>query len=686
MSDQELVAAEVVQEEDPELTELTWGEVIKEFFVHLKNDGKGAQVRNFKTAIKLFLESIGRTEQSVVGTEITEEFTAKIKIYIDFQIDRRCNESTYKPRVSKLKTLKIFVEGKFKKRLRLQTMPKTFGKKLHALIIALGLTIKAFWRTLPKGLLSYTALLRWCREKTTPSKKYRAVIGTIEKYLKVSAGTLRLPKYLQKGHYISVGESNYGNKARAALSKPYYIWTESLEREYQGLFRNKTKPILPEGEERSEEGYWTKNEGGDFPSAKAARGMLKSFMGFCALAEDCPDPYLRGAGIKPEDLSMALLADKRLVEDYLEFKRLRSGLRVRLVNDSTPANLPAHMISQNGRWEYYDKGGKYNDGSIRFLSFVSSLLRPRFGYLYQHPEYYEKLMSRKTAATWQKQCKLTRNRVDIVFKNFLRMKKVKDSQHFDFGRDPKEKIQWILDLKRPLFLLQEMIKDMFEDLLPESAPKLDRARQYRDFILIALLCANPLRIIMFTYMQFDDHLIRRSDGSWWLRFGKQFFKNRRSLDSDYEVRVAEDLWPLLDRYKREFHPILVGSTDSKYVFVSSKSIRGLNCQGSPMRPNSLYQAIQALTELYLPGTSGFGPHAFRHIIATDIIKKDPGLGFFIASKALNDKLETVEKAYIHLKSSEFFEPVNAHFSEAWRYVFSLEQGNLINNIGQVAAA
>jgi integrase len=685
MSDQELVTAEVVQE-DPELAELTWGEVIKEFFVHLETSGKGSQVRNFKTAIKLFLESIGSTEQSVVGTELTEEFTAKIKIYIDFQIDRGRKDSTYKPRVSKIRKLKIFVEGNFKKRLQLQTIPKTFGKKLHALIIALGLTIKAFWQTLPQGLLSYNALHDWCKEKRIPSKSFWKVIGTIEKYLKVPAGTLKLPKYLQKGLGLSVGESNYSNKMRAALSKPYYIWTESLEQEYQGLFQNKTRPILPEGEERSEEGYWTKNEGGDFPTAEAAQGMLKSFMGFCALAEDCPDPYLRGAGIKPEDLSMALLADKQLVESYLEFVKLRSGLRVRPVNESTTANLPAHMISPNGRWEYYDKGGKYNNGSIRFLTFVSSLLRPRFGYLNRHPEYYEKLGARKSAATWQKQCKLTRNRVNIVCKDLSRMKKGKDTQNFDFGRDPKEKIQWILDLDRPLFILQEMVKEMFEDLLPESAPKLERAIQYRNFLLAALLCANPLRIIMFTYMEFDKHLIRRSDGSWWLKFGKQYFKNRRSLNSDYHVRVAKELWPLLDRYKREFHPILVGSTDSKYVFVRSKRGSGPSCEGGRMSQDSLSQIIHSLTELYLPGLFGFGPHAFRHIIATDIIKKDPRLGFFIASKALNDKLETVEKAYIHLKSSEFFEPVNAHFSEAWRYVFSLEQGNLINNIGQIAAA
>jgi integrase len=226
----------------------------------------------------------------------------------------------------------------------------------------------------------------------------------------------------------------------------------------------------------------------------------------------------------------------------------------------------------------------------------------------------------------------------------------------------------ILDQQRPLAVLQGMVKAMLNDLLPEYAPTLEKARQYRDIVLIALLCANPLRIHMFSLMEFGKHLERRGDGSWWLQFKQGAFKNRRSLKSDYQVRVAEELWPLLNVYKKEFHPVLVGSSNSKYVFpISHNSAR--TRAGSRMGENNLSDIVEIMTKLYIPDSEGFRAHAFRHIIATDIIKKDPRLGFFIAAKALHDKLETVEEQYSHLKTSEFFEPVNAHFTEMWTTVF-----------------
>lgn len=681
MSKDKATNAGTEQENGSNDSVLTWSYVIKEFFVLLKSENKEKQVRNFKTAFNYFLKAIGLTEDSPVGIELSEEFEARIKTYIEFEIDRGIDESTYGPRVSKVRALKKFVDQKFTAELQLQTLPETFGKRLGKLIAALRLTIRSFWLTLPKGLLGYNTLRGWCTEQYLPSIKSLKIIEVIERHLQVPTGTLRLPRYLQMGHNLRIGQSDSGNKTRAALTKPYYVWTESLDLEFQELFLHKTLAILPEGEERTEEGQWTSSEGGEVPSAKKALSIMKSFFGFCALPIDSPDPYLRGAGIKLDDLSLALLADKELIENYLNFTRLRSGLRVRPIDESTSADLPAHMISPNGLWEYYDKGGKYNNGSIQLLSVFSSLLRPGTGYLYQHAAYAEKLGARMTASSWEEQCKITRNRVEKMRKRILKMKKKGDGKNFEIGRKSKELIQWILDLPRPLLLLQEMIKTMLEDLLPESASQLQRARQYRDLVLVSLLCANPLRIRMFSILKFDENLICREDGSWWLKFDRNAFKNRRALESDYLVRVAEELWPILTRYKKEFYPILAKSTDTKYVFIGSAYGRHAKQSGARMRESSLSDTIHALTELYLPGELGFRPHAFRHIIATDIIKKDPRLGFFLASRALHDKLETVEREYIHLKTSEFFEPVNAHFSEAWGVVFKSSKEELSYHIG-----
>ena len=657
-------AITVEQEQTPELGLLTWAYVMQQFF---ESENKEGQKRNFKTAIKFFLEACGLSEASPVGTELTEEFEAKIEVYIKFHVAREVQKSTYDPRVSKIRKLKLFVDANFSAALRLQTLPDSFGLRLSRLIAALGCAIKSFWRTLPKGLVGYKNLVNWCRERYLPSRRHLAAITTIERLLNVPAGTLRLPKYLIGERDLKVGRSDFGNKMRAALDKPYYVSTPSLQEEFQGWFTHKTAAILPEGEERHERGQWTSSEGAGVPTARMAESFLKSFMGYCALPQDSPDPYLRGHGLQPEELTMALLADKGLVESYLTFIRLRSGLRVKPFESAARVEKPpAYQLSADGKWEFYDKGGKYNKSSLLALTYISSLLRPGTGYLYQHSEFAEKLGSRMKAASWQEQCVQTRKRVDVLRKQIWAMKKGNDYENYDFGRDPKAPIEWILALRRPLLILHGLIKDMLEEILPESAPMADRARQYRDLILVAMLSANPLRIRMFSIMEFGKHLVRQDDGSWWLKFHKKAFKNRRALKSHYEVRVARELWHMLDRYKEEFHPYLIRATGSKHVFIGTAAGKR---PGHSMTAHSLGVVVRAMTELYVPGESGFGPHAFRHLIATDIIKKDPRLGFFLASVALHDKLETVEEEYIHLKSSEFFEPVNTHFGETWSLVF-----------------
>jgi hypothetical protein len=653
-----------------EFKNLSWADVLKAFFEHLGAEGKQRQTRNFKTAFNQFLEAIGLKEESLVGTELGEEFEAKLKVFVDFEVSRKLCSSTYGPRVSQIRALKMFVAANFSTELQLQNLPKAFGQRLLHLITALGHTVRSFWRCLPEGLISRATLHGWCRERHLPSAKRVRLIETIESYLEVPPGTLRLPRYRLISCNLKAGSSDNSRKIRAALSKPYFVWTESLEEEFQSLQKHKTIAILPEGEERDERGNWTVSEDGGVPTAEYVKNVFRSFMGFCALPADNPDPYLRGAGIAPEALSLALLADKGLVESYRDFMRLRSGLRVRPVEDSdADEDKPPYMITAGGRWIFYDKGGKYNNGTITVLGIISGLLRPGKGYLYQHSEFASKLGPRMTAATWQQQCKRTRTRVNKIRKDVLKLQKEVNTDEFDFGRNPTEAIGWILELKRPLEILHQMLREMLEDLLPESDPKIDRARQFRNIVLIALLISNPLRIRMFSIMQFGKHLSRRGDGSWWLTFGRRAFKNRRSLKCDYEVRVAPELWPLIDHYKNAFHPILAGLSGSNYVFIGAGIGRHRDRSDKSLNQTTLSEIVRHITEVYLTGDMGFGPHAFRHIVATDIIKKDQGFGFILAARALHDKLETVEIQYIHLKTSEYFEPVNTHFSEMWGQVF-----------------
>jgi integrase len=316
---------------------------------------------------------------------------------------------------------------------------------------------------------------------------------------------------------------------------------------------------------------------------------------------------------------------------------------------------------------------------------VKGILHHAHGYLPQHPEIAQKFDPSLTAEAWRERCANTRARASALHGNIEVLKK-EESQHFGKGREPMEPIQKILDLDRPLVSVLQAVKDMLHDLPPALSSPVVRACHFRDTLLVALLAANPLRLRQFCIMEFDKHLVRQEDGSWWLKFKKGEFKNRRAIKGDYRVRVARDVWPLIERYRTEFRPILAGADVCNYVFrprpgkarsKDSKKIKAFNSK--PMSPAAIHNAVADATYCYIPICPGFGPHGFRHIVATDIIKRDPKIGFFLASRALHDKLETVEEAYEHLKTHEFFEPYNDHFAGRW------EEAMRTNTAGGVAA-
>ena len=64
--------------------------------------------------------------------------------------------------------------------------------------------------------------------------------------------------------------------------------------------------------------------------------------------------------------------------------------------------------------------------------------------------------------------------------------------------------------------------------------------------------------------------------------------------------------------------------------------------------------VAKLTKRLIPETLGFGPHAIRHLVATDWLRKYSN-DYITVACLLNDKLETVINNYAHLKQDDSFE-------------------------------
>lgn len=620
----------------PELPIKTYADLEAAYIEHLQSKNKSEQeLKNARSLLNTWQQCFKSDKSSPVGARFGEKFSESLDKYRLSQAKSGARNSTVASKITHLRKINRFLT----QRISLENLPDTFGQRLKQILLDKGYSNRKFWSLYLKDKCSVDNLNHWCAEKTIPHPKFRGLVAEIERFLELPEKTLSSllrPPALRAGFAGGKNprkQSSFGKKMTEARAKPYSVWEDCLEEELRDLTAFKTEPVLPRGLERLDSAMWTSSDGHEFPSANLMRNSMKVFFGYLCLPVISDDPMLRGLGYAKDKLTLGLLTDMNAVEKYVtEFMKARSG-------------------------------GKYNRGHIRFLGTVASLLRPGTGYLYQKPEFAAKLGMSVDKKMWQKHCVATRNRALDILQDIKRAEKI-GSNTFAKGRDPEEPITDILALPDPYAALAQFLGKMLKDVETFTSD-IRQAIFFRDLVLIAMLMANPLRIKMFSEMKFGENLIRRDDGSWWIYFGRNSFKNRKAIPKDYLVRVAPELIPLIERYQKEFRPQLFGANECEYVFLRQNIGDRQSSKSSDIyrfAEKDLSFCVRSRTGDYFPESPGFGPHSFRHITATSIIKNNPETGFFLASKVLHDKLETVEANYAHLKTSEFFEPFNRYVS------------------------
>jgi integrase len=642
----------------------TYNDLEDAYLAHLRSENKSEQeLKNFRSNLNSWRQFFNAETDTEIHLHFGKKFSVNLEKFKANQLKNKAKESTVASKASNLKKINEFLSAKS----TLENLSPKFGERLRQLIRNSGYkSTHEFWRLHLQGKCATSSFRNWCSGAWYPTEAKTGLIKEIENLLEVPAETLTsLLRSTFNQTKVVRKETVNSRRLRLVSSFNYRVWEKPLEEEFQGLVEFKTGTVLPEGMERYKDIQWTESEGGGLGSATFTKTELQSFFGFLCLPKDAADIQLRGKSYPKDELTLGLIADKTFVESYVtEFKKSRSF-------------------------------NKYNNGHIHFLTMCTSLLRPGTGYLYQSPAFAEKIGLSGDVEEWQNKCLDTRNRLLKVLNPIQRQKKTK-GKDFQMGRDPKEPIEDILALTNPLDAIMDLLSVMLSDLDTYVHGK-KKAIFFRDILLIAFLVANPLRINMFAIMQFNRNLVRKDDGSWWIRFNREDFKNRSSLKSDYEVLVAPEIVPLIETYQRDYRPFLSGAAESDYVFLKEyqiekklskkqekeeltsliykKKTERIKSHGFVTR--RLSDRISVRVRRYIPLSPGFRAHAFRHIVATNIIKNNPEMGYFLASKALHDKLETIEDNYEHLKTHEFFAPYNRFISGFFSQIIDTD-GNSIS--------
>ena len=302
--------------------------------------------------------------------------------------------------------------------------------------------------------------------------------------------------------------------------------------------------------------------------------------------------------------------------------------------------VPDH-IEQYVEW-HRKRVGALNRGVRQFFGFIGSIVRPEVGYLRQRPELLKTLPEKYWSYDWETLCQRQFELLDQLMQSY--------KDEIVASRGSMEPLKHILQAPQPMDAMADMIQRIRADR-PVGQPRRE-AFWARDLVLLRMLISNPLRFRMLASLTWradnTGELYQRSDKSWWIRISRTKFKNVKGAagDGDYDSQVHASAWRDIERYLFNFRPKLLREpTDLVFLAMPSHGV-------TEHRPwEGLSRHVAKLTARYLVRCVGIRAHAFRHIVATSILKANGG-DYKTAALVLNDRPVTVERHYAWLRSND----------------------------------
>ncbi|WP_145995304.1 site-specific integrase [Macromonas bipunctata] len=607
------------------LTQVTYADMVAAFMQHEAPAVSIQQENNRLSALSRFQEFLGRGKDSPVGPEFGIDFP---KFLADFLAEGQLlNKSagTLANHKTLLKQWKLtwdrFIEAN-RPFTRLCdalehycTLAKSANPKLSKPSLALA-------AGLHKNYI--TTAIKAQRVKAHRVANVTVGLGKLEVLLGAPPNSLTI--FAQKDFKLPSGSSSlypseYAQKLLRLSQTPYALveLPAQLKSEFSELVKFKTALVTAPLKRNEAWRLRPKKDYADYksrfeivspdgknyaPTAGKAFGFVSSFFG-----------ALKSNGYDPENFSLAYMADMNLMGEYLEFMR--------------------------------ERGGSITNTVIDCMMFTQSLIFEKFGFLRQQPKFGSRLLTPVPQEDWDVWCEAQRVQSIETVKELRKNRQVKK------GRVTDDNIKDILDRNQPITALFELRDNMAEFLNRNSGliSFRDRLSLERDLLLVRMIIVQPLRIQMFRIMTYlpnnKGNLYRRATGVWAIRFKPEDFKNENGAAKIiYDVPFNASFNKLFERYFSEIRPEF--GDDRPLVFVS------FNRSDSPIDRNTsnLSAAFRRRTRQFLPACpAGFGPHAVRHIVATDYIKNHPS-GFEVAAAVLHDTIQTVLKHYAHLKSAD----------------------------------
>ncbi|MDP3457035.1 hypothetical protein [Methyloversatilis sp.] len=576
------------------------------------------QLRNYRSTLNSFLAFVGKTTDSRVGVELTTQFDESLSQYTELLDVAPSTRRDRRSHMKRYHELFCVQRDNAKKPLKRTT---TLSETLREAIAKRGVPPK----TLAKSIGVSTSAVQRYLVGALPNRRGVPGLRRLEAALGLDRDSLtKLVKEdadKDDAREIPVAEDEFRLRLAKNTADTYYLAYSDIcsrfELEWREFFAYKTavSPIF----ERSEKGAWRlipanlssiespllKMGSAVSPTAKIALDRLRAFFGYLARPIETGGRSIPSASTQ----SLAWLVVPAATNGYLEFITHRSA-------------------------------GLVHFGQKGFAQFISSLANPKTGYLRQRPELRSALpmdVRPETAGEWDRLC-------DHAYKAARQwIQRAKD-----MSREPDAPIASLLALDAPLQPVIAAVERIGQLAARAPSGGLVQARHKRDALLIAFVISNPLRLRSLqslTWKPDNTGSIYRTPAGWRVRLSRPMLKNGDGkAGKRYDVAIAMWVGNLIEEYVEEFRGTLLAKSQSTYFFVANR-------RAKPWKEMSRH--VLRLTTRHVPATNGFSLHAFRHLVATDLLKRHPN-GFVTAAVLLNDSPETVIRSYAHLQRDDSF--------------------------------
>lgn len=583
------------------------------------------QYRNQLSTLNGYLAFCGKTIESNVGTELAGNFDAKVRDYLE--------SITVAPRTRRDRRLHLqAIQKLYQASLTARHTPPPgkqcgLGARLRLLIAETGVPPQ----TLAKQTgVDRTTLWRWLRGATPRADTLPALrrlevrlglardalVNLIEKPADEQAAAVAIPAYR-----LRMAERTPHN-----LPLPESALGASFLQEWRALFDYKISDFPPL--ERQSRGHWRLIPRGvsSTLSPLAQRGtmvcptaniFIERMRTFLGVLTNLPPEKGGIAWYESPPQTLAWCAHPQALECFMQW-----------------------MTSQSN--------GIRHNGQKVFARAVSSLLRPETGFLWQQAAVYRVRLPEgfrpASDDAWREMCAKSHK----FLRDYIR-------SATSVSRNPEEPIANLLNSPNPLKPIRDAIVRIDTDAANSPPGSISEARHKRNALVLALLLSNPMRVrtlASLTWMPNGHGTVRGSPTEGWrIQLQPVHLKTGNSKQSrGYSVKVADWVKPMMDEYIEEYRETLLAGKASTYLLVGDED--GGIWEG-------LSRTVRHLTRRYIPGSPGFGPHAMRHLVATDWLRKHPG-DFLTVAELLNDNLTTVLENYAHLRRDDSFSRYEAY--------------------------